>query len=598
MYNTWILRWDTLNEGQPRVVGPAGSKHAHLTEPGSEDGAGFAVFEGYLFDKRTYHTDPRASDAACIAKAYSRYGEGLFNVLRGSFCLAIWDPIRRCLVAGRDPMGLQPLYYRWDGRLFMLSPDIDQILAQPEVPKVVNRLVLAEYLMFTWHAHQRFETFYEGVRRLPAAHQLWLANQRLEIKRYWNPLPPGFQWASPDELETLPSLLERAVGRCLDVGADSLALSGGFDSVSIAVLAAEQLHGKPPLHAISLHNTIGAIDESETQRAVAQALGMPQVMRTVDECLDGVPFVEASLALSKTSPLPVLSQWQAMYTGLLGAAAGLGLSKLMLGTGGDEMFAVDLAYGADRLSELDLAGLWRYYQAMVRTSPFPTRTVARVVLWDGAAKPELLRRLRPTLEWIAPGFTLRLRQRNLAARPWIAPNDPGLRQAIQERRLNPVKDESDPGEGAYIRKIRGLLQSSLLMAEQEQGDSWARHIGFSMLYPYLDRDVVDLALRMHPEHLISGGRAKTPLRRLVADRLPTVDLPDKKVDFTRPVHILLRSQGQEAWRGLEGPQLLAELGLVEPGLLNPLMEAYFAGRNGAWLRTWLVLSAEAWLRAR
>jgi asparagine synthase (glutamine-hydrolysing) len=607
---TWLIRWNPGKDPCPTVIFPGadparwalglfGGNPAHVSS--------FALFEGYLFDLDSPHfrpflSNPKAPDplapALCIGNAYACLGDKLFDVLRGGYALAVWDAAKGCLVAGRDQMGFQPLYFYWDGRSFMLSPDLDMILASPGAPGEVNRLVLAEYLLGAWSGHQRSTTFYEGINRLQSAHHLRLSTNGLVLERYWDPFPPGFSWASREELETFPSLLERAVGRCLSIGADSLALSGGFDSVGIAILAAEQRHRKTPLHAVSLRSSLREMDEGETQAAVAHALNMPQLLCTDEECLEGISFVEASLSLSKTSPLPVLSHWQAMYTGLLKEAASLGLHKLMMGTGGDEMLTVDLAYGQDRLAALDVPGLLRFYTAIARSSHFSPLTIARVVLWDYAARPILVTGARSALERIAPATVERLRLRHLAAPAWIAPSDPGLRQLLDDRRLHPVQEAALPGEGAYIRKTRGLPLSPIMMVEHEQAESWARSIGFTLLYPYLDCDLVSLVMRIHPEELISAGRLKSPLRRLVAERLPAVPLPPRKVDFTRPVHQLLRTHGQAAWRKLAGPHRLTGLGLIDPGRLNPLMEGYFSGHNQAWLRTWLVLSAEAWLCAR
>src|SRR4029079_14421193 len=108
----------------------------------------------------------------------------------------------------------------------------------------LHRAVIGEHLQGILSSHQRVETFYKEIKRLPPAHWLTIARGTLSFLRYWDPLPLGFEWASDEEVAQFQPLLERAVGRCLSVGADSIALSGGFDSVGIAVLAATQLKGK------------------------------------------------------------------------------------------------------------------------------------------------------------------------------------------------------------------------------------------------------------------------------------------------------------------------------------------------------------------
>jgi hypothetical protein len=95
-----------------------------------------------------------------------------------------------------------------------------------------------------------------------------------------------------------------------------------------------------------------------------------------------------------------------------------------------------------------------------------------------------------------------------------------------------------------------------------------------------------------------GGRAKAPLRQLVAERLRAVAMPKKKVLFDRSFDALFRPQGRRAWSALGRPRLLVELGIVEPGRTHTLLEDYFNGVTSRSLEAWLVLSMELWLRSR
>jgi asparagine synthase (glutamine-hydrolysing) len=559
-----------------------------------------AVVEGYLFDRHERQPGAPGSEAAFAADAYDRWGDGFVERIAGGFAAVVWDEVRRRLVMGRDALGLQPCFYWWDGRVFLAAASLDAILGRREVAAGFNRLVIAEYLQDRISRRQVHETFYEDVRRLPPAHTLSLGAGALEVRRYWDPVPPGFAWASREETARFPSALERAVGRCLSVGADGVALSGGFDSVSVAALAAEQLRGKPPLHAVSLRFNGTVCDESETQIAVARALGMPQIIRTIEESLGGDTVVGAALTLSATSPSPVLGPWQSAYTGLLRSAGELGLGRLLLGTGGDDLLNVDLGYGADCLAALDLRGLWRFCRACQRTSPFPGARVARAVLWTGAAAPQIAGLGRAVLERVSPPTLdwLRRRRRSRALPPWASSADRALADALEARRLAASPVELAPGEGSYVRAIRGLSQAPLLLLERDQEHAWARQLGFTLLFPYFDRDLVELSLRIPPEELIAGGRHKAPLRRLVGARLPSVAMRAKKVDFTGAVHEVFRPAGRQAWRSLGGPIAVTELGLVDGARLDRFMADYFEGRSSDWLHAWLVLSTEAWLRAR
>ena len=155
-----------------------------------------------------------------------------------------------------------------------------------------------------------------------------------------------------------------------------------------------------------------------------------------------------------------------------------------------------------------------------------------------------------------------------------------------------------PGEGAYVRAMRRLPQAPTFSMELEQSRAWADQAGVSFLYPYFDRDLVELYARLPPQHLVAGGRAKAPLRRLVAERLPSVAMPARKVLFDQLFHRVFRLHGRRAWTALGGPRVLGELGIVDPPRVSALMEDYFSGVAPHMMQAWLILSTELWLRAR
>jgi asparagine synthase (glutamine-hydrolysing) len=594
---SWLVRWDTVADARPQFA--RAKRHESDTTSVSLSASGRTVlFDGYLVDGAEPGDRPDASQAARVAATYERWPDAVFDRLRGGFTLAVWDEQQRELLAGRDAMGLHPCFYWWNGRLLLLAASVDSILAQPEVDHTFNRVLIAEYLQNARCPQQATETFFEGIHRLAPSHYLRLDRRGISVTRYWDPVPPGFAWMDDRDGAGFQAALERAVARCLAAGADSLALSGGFDSVSIAILAAAQLEGRRPLHAVSLRFPEGVCDEGETQTAVARALRMPQLMRSVAESVGEPDVVRAALAFSPSSPSPVLSPWQALYTGLLRSAADLNLTRLLMGTGGDDMLNVDLSYGADRLAALDLRGLWRFYGAWRRTSPFSALRVAQVLLWDEALRPEARRLGKALLTSVAPrGLEwLRVRRRRQRSTLWGEPPNPTLAAAIARRRDEPLAVPLAPGERRYAQTLRRLTQAPLLLLECDQSYAWARSQGLTLLYPYLDRDVVEHSLRMHPDSLLAGGRAKAPLRRLAAERLPTVPLPTRKVDFTAMMHDVLRPGGRSVWQDLGSPDMLAQLGVTDEHYVSRVMTDYFEGRSMNWLQVWLVLSTETWLR--
>lgn len=324
----WMIRW-APDESAP-IVHRGGPPHRMLDL--HQASGGWTAVAGSLFE--VDHPRP----ARWVSDLRARAGDRFIDGLRGAFLVLTWDARDRLLVVHADPIGVLPCYYAWDGRTLLISSSIDALLAQPEVSREVNRLLLGEYVYGRFGLHQTPETFFAAVKRLPAAHRLSFRDRSLAIDRYWDPLPDGFEWAE-EELDRIEALLERAVRRPVSAGADSLALSGGFDSVSVALLASN--HATRPLTALSLFMTGTDSDESAIQRSVAAKLGMPLRSFSLPAEDDRHDFVEKALALSSTAPGPVLSIWQWMLAAIIEEAKGIGCSKILMGTGGDEMFNVD-----------------------------------------------------------------------------------------------------------------------------------------------------------------------------------------------------------------------------------------------------------------
>ena len=194
------------------VPGPPSDATACRTSSGD-----VVVFDGYLFDRTAREAGAPISEAALVASEHGGRPEAFIRELSGAFAVVIWDASRRRLVVGRDAMGLTSCFYWWNGRTLLVSASLDAILARREVAATFDRAVIAEYLQDRMSSHQVHETFYQDVRRLPPAHVLRVERGMFEMSRYWDPVPPGFVWATREEISRFDAVLERAV-RSVSVG--------------------------------------------------------------------------------------------------------------------------------------------------------------------------------------------------------------------------------------------------------------------------------------------------------------------------------------------------------------------------------------------
>jgi hypothetical protein len=127
-------------------------------------------------------------------------------------------------------------------------------------------------------------------------------------------------------------------------------------------------------------------------------------------------------------------------------------------------------------------------------------------------------------------------------------------------------------------------------------DALSEPAGILPRSPLFDREVVECAFAIPPQHKLKGSVEKHLLKRAVADLLPATIIDRPKSGMLVPV---------EAW--FQGPLLpqakerlldgLAPRGIVNRGYLERLLAGRLGGlrpRHGA--KIWLLVTLEAWLR--
>ncbi len=212
------------------------------------------------------------SDSYFILKAYQKWGEKCSCELLGDFAFAIWDTKEGKLFCARDHMGVKPFYYYLTDELFVFATELKAILSIPEVPLRINEVRVAQYLLSI--LGDREITFYEGIRRLPAAHSLKINSNSFLFDKYWV-LDPHFELKlSSDEeyVDKFKEIFTESVNCRLRSAFDlGFSLSGGLDSSSVFCTARQLLkeRGNNNLKTFSaIFNNVPESDEQEFIKAV------------------------------------------------------------------------------------------------------------------------------------------------------------------------------------------------------------------------------------------------------------------------------------------------------------------------------------------
>lgn len=591
----------------------SGSPPYHLkVSPGVQlvSGARYQVaFAGWLYDRKPLcqrlavpHISER-EDVFLVVQAYRRWGDGFIHHLDGVFAVMVWDESKQLLLCGRDPLGVMPLFYAEAGGAWFFASVIDALLEQPGVSRQLNRAALVDQLYR--RATSLDETFFHQVRRVPPGHLMRVeaAHQQCTLTRYWH--PDTFESDGADARRAAPEVFDefmaRAVRRCLQRGPAGIFLSGGLDSTSLAVFAAEvsRHDGMPLPHALSLVYSDPTCNEQMIQCEVAQGLGLAQTFVHVDETVATSRLFEATLELCRDWPAPLTSAFMPVYLSLCHRGNAQGCRVILTGDGGDELFAIYYQLAGDMMREGKLGDLGRLLATLwswkaVETSRYRT---AVELLWRCGARPAVLGGARTLLSRFAPAALRAHRSALLKQRlpSWLAP-DPALRQAWLERAL----DELERRPQRFRQYILETVTGYALTAEMEESFEQGRRSGIWLLKPFWDPQLVSFLVGLPPHLLNRAGQNKGFLRQVLQREFPRLGFEQQvKVFASSFFEATTRAGVQRAWQDLQGVTRLAELGVINAKVAERQVKEYVAGhQSGGGLDVWRLLSLEAWVHSR
>ncbi len=501
--------------------------------------------------------------------------EGVDGVQRtnGQFAYAIWDGERRALILHRDRLGVLPLYYYWDGRVFLFASEIKALL--PAIPggARVDEASIKEYLAY--RSVPAPYTLFEGVRKLEPGHRLIVEDGgTMRIEPWWTLPTAAAGDRSPQEsVEAVEQALRQAVSRRMvaDVPVGAY-LSGGVDS-SLIVSMMTELSGGGRVETFSAGFGDPRFDELPYARQVSEALGTVHH----EVIVEPGDFRDLWSRLTWHRDAPI-SEPADLAIFRLASLARSHVKVLLSGEGSDELFA-----GYPKYAWAARAGLADLLPASLRESVFraaeralPGRFgKARIALRAMSARSEADR----FQTWFAP-FTAYERDALIAGE-----------ERAQHRSIT-ARSEGDAIQRMLYNDCHAWLTDNLL----ERGDRMAMAASVESRPPFLDHELAELAFALPSDVKLRGRVTKWVVKEVARRHLPASIVDRRKVGFRVPLDAWFRGE----LRDMAGDLLLGPSSFVGSRLDRGFVEAMLAdhqrGRRDEEIRIWTLLCLEVWHR--
>jgi asparagine synthase (glutamine-hydrolysing) len=477
---------------------------------------------------RSWQTDH--SDTEVILNAFAEWGIACLERLRGMFAFALWDARERALWLVRDRIGIKPLYYALDGDGIAFASEIKALLEDRQRRRAVDEEAFFHFLSFLTAPAPM--TLFEGIRKLPAAHWLRIgADGTATERRWWDALDSVA--AAGDEnddaiAERLLAALRESVAyhKVADV-AQGVFLSGGIDSSTNLALFSET--GSDPVRSFAIGyagDNASVADELPYARLMAERIGAEHHELRLTEA-DLLGFLPEMVRLQDepiADPVCVPVHFVAKL------ARQHGVTACQVGEGADELFwgypGWKVMTRLGRLNELPIPNAAKRIGVSLlestgqgergATELLRRAAAGQSIFWGGAEAFTETRKRR----LLSP----RLRKRFCDLSSWDALSP--LRRRFEERAAEP----SLLNWMTYL-DLNLRLPELLLM----RVDKMCMSVGVEARVPYLDHEIVGLAMGLPTAVKTRHGELKYILKRAARDLLPATILNRPKQGFGVPI---------------------------------------------------------------
>jgi len=485
----------------------------------------------------------------------------------------------------RDRLGEKPLFYHFDGKVLLFASEAKAILTYPGFVREPEPTAIDNYIALGY-VPGSLSTF-KGIKKLLPANYLVLADNKIEIRRYWHlaftpKLELDEEEASAQIVDRLTEAVHLRMMSDVPLGAF---LSGGLDSSSIVALMAAQGGGRVKTFSIGFEER--AHDETTYARTIARHFGTdhhefivrPDGMATLDQMVwhYDEPFADPA----------------ALPTFYLCKMAREHVTVALTGDAGDENFA-----GYPRYTYNVLDNFVQQRSPLLRQVMRNAIKVGRKLLPNLGRMSSRLKILDEMLRSDAQPWAVRSilffgseRTRRLLYTEAFAD---ALGANTPEGLIGGVFEQTD-GEGldaALSLDFNFYLPYDLLV----KVDVAAMAVGLEARAPMVDHEFVEFVAKLPTRFKRKGLSTKVILRKAMKALVPKLIVERPKQGFSVPLDHWFRGELKDLIHDSLLSRRASERGYFNREVIETMIDVHSSGRADHQEQLWRLLLLELWHR--
>lgn len=519
-----------------------------------------------------------------ILAGYRVAGAEFVNKIAGGFGIVVYDAFRQSTLLAVDRFGIYPIAYRLLDSAVVFGRFADEVAKFLPDGNTLSSQALFDYLYF--HVIPGDQTVFEGVRRLEAAHLAEFAGGQWSVRRYWTPDYTPTAKSEAVLRDEFRELMRSSIGNEVGDTPTGCYLSGGTDSSSVAGWLG-QVTGRPP-RCFSIGFEAEGYDEMSYARIAAKAYGADhtEYYVTPADIVRGVPL----LAEHYDQPFGNSSALPALYCAR--RAREKGISVMLAGDGGDEIFGGNTRYAKQKVFEIYFAVPTLLRSALIEPV-FSRSPVGRL---------PVAKKIASYIAQATQGLPDRLQSYNLLRR--LGPGS-----MLTPRFLDRV---SQDGPDRAAREVYGLCRDSdvvnrllafdlkytLADADLPKVVHTCELGGCEVRFPLLADELVEFANHLPASLKVRGFRLRHFFKEASRGFLPDEIINKSKHGFGLPFGTWVVRDAVLSRFARDSLAGLVDRNLIQGSFLDEIMGPRLAEHAGFYGEAvWILMALEQWLRA-
>jgi asparagine synthase (glutamine-hydrolysing) len=522
-----------------------------------------------------------------IGWLYILQGGDFLNDLRGAFAIAIWDEKNQRLILALDRMGLKTLYWTKETDRLLFGSRPSAVRAAQADPSTANADAIIQYLLFSVVPAPL--TAYRGIERLLPGKILIFENGVVTQRQYWDAI---YEESSDRSISRWSERVREGIRRAVHLQTDGCEaqttgayLSGGTDSSSVVAFLSERFS---PANTFSIAFTEGSYNEIDFARTTAQTFPTRhhEKFLTPQDASDAISLIMRYY----DEPFANSSAIGSYFCARMAREAGV--TTLLAGDGGDELFAGNERYASDKRFAL-YHGIPKWLRRGL------IEPVARLMP-NGDSKLSLpgkyIRRasIRNPRRIFSYGLFLSMDPSEMLEPSFLAQVPPGHWLDLIEGHFNAARATSELNRILY-------MDLKLILADNDvrKVSGTAELSGVQVRYPLMDHQLVELSGRIPTSLKLRGFEKRFIFKQAMTGILPEKVLYKKKHGFGVPlaVWLLQNPKLSSLIQDTLGDSKTRQRGYFRPEFLDRLMKLHREGHLAYYGEVvWHLMALELWHR--